>query len=341
MLLAGIVPGNAAEGGFAESYDAVVAAAAKEDPVRLCTAGLEEEVAPVLAAFHETFPNVPQPVWERCNGVERRERILTEYAAGQVMTDVFEASDDLMQRIEDSDFAARPNWALFDGTPLEIPKDSHNEEFVAGGALSPVLVYNTKLLSEAEAPKSFEDCADPKWKGQLMVDVRPVSFTPFIKLWGEEKLRAWAKGVAANDPMWTRSSAAFAQLASGEKKFHCGFNLAGFLRAQEGGAKDIAFRFATETPVKLAQIMMVAKDTPSPNGALLLTAFWASKPGQLKAAEGNPGYGSPYLEGTWKYDAVKKAGDIKLFQAGWDNYKYADTATSMMVEEWGFPQPTK
>jgi iron(III) transport system substrate-binding protein len=341
-LLSGVclsLPVQAA-GEFADSYDAIVAAAAKEAPVHVCTAGLEPEVTPVLKGFAQMFPDVPPPVWERCNGVERRERILTEYAAGQPTVDVFEPSTDLFQRVVDSGFALTPDWSVFNGTPLEIEKGNINGAFVAAGSRSPVIVYNTDLVSANEAPKSFADCADPKWHGQLMVDVRPIEFTPFLTIWGEERLRQWAKGVAANKPMWTRSSSSFALLAQGERKFQCAFNLAGYLRAVEGGAKNLAYRFSEETPTIFTLTKMIATGTHSPNAALLLSAYWASKPGQIEAAEGNPGYGSPFIEGTWKQQELAKATGVKLINVGWDDTKTADKATAMIVEEWGFPKPT-
>ncbi len=55
------------------------------------------------------------------------------------------------------------------------------------------VIYNTNLVKPADAPKSYEDLLDPKWKGRIAM---PRSATPFIfltKIMSEDKAADFAK----------------------------------------------------------------------------------------------------------------------------------------------------
>ncbi len=48
--------------------------------------------------------------------------------------------------------------------------------------------YNTRLISSREAPKTWQDLIDPKWKGRLGMDTKPIYwFAGMLKLMGEKK----------------------------------------------------------------------------------------------------------------------------------------------------------
>lgn len=73
--------------------------------------------------------------------------------------------------------------------------------------------YNTSLVKQEEAPKSFSDLLDPKWKGKMSLDTRPNRFIPaLLKEWGEERAMGYLKKLAAQDPTLVRGHTAAAQL---------------------------------------------------------------------------------------------------------------------------------
>src|SRR5207344_1692048 len=62
---------------------------------------------------------------------------------------------------------------------------------------------NKEKVAAADAPKSYEDLADPKWKGKLLIGASGHIYNQslvgsLLAADGPEKTEAWAKGVAAN-----------------------------------------------------------------------------------------------------------------------------------------------
>ena len=66
-----------------------------------------------------------------------------------------------------------------------------------------VIVFNKEKMQAAAAPQNYEDLADPKWKGKVLIrssgNIYNQSLTgSILAADGPEKTEAWAKGVAAN-----------------------------------------------------------------------------------------------------------------------------------------------
>ena len=66
-----------------------------------------------------------------------------------------------------------------------------------------IFVFNKEKMQAAAAPQNYEDLADPKWKGKILIrssgNIYNQSLTgSVLAADGLEKTEAWAKGVAAN-----------------------------------------------------------------------------------------------------------------------------------------------
>ena len=66
-----------------------------------------------------------------------------------------------------------------------------------------VVLFNKEKLTASTAPQNYEDLADPKWKGKLLVRSSGHIYNQslvgsLLAALGLEKTEAWAKGVAAN-----------------------------------------------------------------------------------------------------------------------------------------------
>jgi iron(III) transport system substrate-binding protein len=101
----------------------------------------------------------------------------------------------------------------------EYPADFLNKS-TATVAYNPwILAYNTDLVKEGEAPTSFKDLADPKYKDAVCMPNPEVALA-YIEIWdrvraefGEDTLA----GVAANNPkIYESAAAAAAALGAGE-----------------------------------------------------------------------------------------------------------------------------
>lgn len=81
-----------------------------------------------------------------------------------------------------------------------------------------VLGYNTKLISEKEAPKRWEGLVDPKWKGKTSIDREEYPwYAALLEAWGREKSEKYMKALAQQDIQWRKGHTLIAQLmAAGE-----------------------------------------------------------------------------------------------------------------------------
>jgi iron(III) transport system substrate-binding protein len=115
-------------------------------------------------------------------------RLLTEERAGKHQADVVWLQFHQVSALERDGMLARyvalEDAALPDG--LKVPGQWRS----LGNRLFHIM-YNTKLVSEKDAPKSWEDLLDPKWKGKLILDA--ASYNWFVGCWTTwEKRRAWS-----------------------------------------------------------------------------------------------------------------------------------------------------
>lgn len=340
-----------ADAGFESSYDAIVAAAENEPPLHFCQTFSREEWQQFISGFEEMFPNIKRIETSECNGTSPRERVIVEWQAERYDVDLMNVGSDFLERLEDEDIGAVPDWSVFDGTPLEIhPNDiAFGGRVVGVGSSTNAIVFNPALVSREDLPQTFEECADPEYKGQFMVDIRPgTRFALMVQFLGEEGVTEWAKGIAANEPLWARSSAPITvALLQGERPFVCGVQihgpLRGFVEAAPGGvwADDAPLDFIvpadhTNSPGYVSPV--VAKYPNAPNTALLLVAYAASNPQAIDAV--NPGYGSPNVKGSWKAEYFANAGIEPNWppEGPWAVSEYAERAAELILEAWGHPQ---
>src|SRR6185369_6335672 len=76
------------------------------------------------------------------------------------------------------------------------------------------LIYDPTVIPEAEAPRSFKDLANPRWRGKFMLWQYPSAYIPWVVKLGREEtlaaLRAAVQNGATADTFaneWTRFAA--------------------------------------------------------------------------------------------------------------------------------------
>jgi iron(III) transport system substrate-binding protein len=338
---------NAAE--FKKTYDEIVEAAKSEPPVQWCTGMGPDESQPVVDGFVELFPDVPEPNDFECFGEQATQRVVSEWEAGAPQVDVLNVDTEILEKLEQEDSTHVQDWSVFDGTPVEVDSRylSYNGRFFNIGTNHRVIWFNPNIISREEAPKSFEECADPKYKGILAMDVRPTFFEMMEEAggpWSDEELREWAAGIAANEPLWTRGGAQNYQvLASGERGLNCGQQLHNLFRGDRTDPNDpnavVQAIIPKQVIVRGYQTTAIAPEPLAPNAAILFGAFLASDNGQAAIADANPGYASPFVEGSLSNKLIEEAGAEILHQPPEVIAKVADKLNEIVLSEWGFPTP--
>ncbi len=121
-----------------------------------------ERFKPVIDAFREKFPEVELKVLTLA-GPSVPPRIIVESQAGKVSMDVAMMQFDSVQAVIERDFAVGGiDWSKL--TNLLPGQSMLGGRFITLYETPESIVYNTKLVKAEEAPKSYEDLLDPKWR---------------------------------------------------------------------------------------------------------------------------------------------------------------------------------
>ena len=172
-----------------ETTPAMVAAAEKEGKV-VWYASVDVKVAEALAkAFKEKYPKIEVDV-ERSGSERIFQRVNQEAQSGIKNADVVNSSDA-------SHFLFWKQQKLLAAhTPPDAKKfdakyrDPDGMYHTVRASLS-VAGYNTNLVKEAEAPKSYADMLDPKWKGKMAKSHPGYSGTALTGTYAITKVLGW------------------------------------------------------------------------------------------------------------------------------------------------------
>jgi iron(III) transport system substrate-binding protein len=157
--------GAAPEAG--EVAPALVAAAEKEGAVTFVTAADIALAQKIANAFEAKYPAIK--VAAERNGSERIfQRLDQEYASGIYRVDVVDSADAAHFIVW-----KRNGW-LAPYVPAEVarhwPEDERDPDgmFQTFRASLSIMGMNTRLVRPEDAPKSYQDLLDPKWRGKLV-----------------------------------------------------------------------------------------------------------------------------------------------------------------------------
>jgi iron(III) transport system substrate-binding protein len=236
-----------------------------------------EDVKAIFSAFNKRYPFIKTDSF-RAGSAALFNRILNEARAGKVFFDVVAirglethqlVKAGFLQPYVSPESAAYPagfkdakgHWVDF--------FDSYN-----------VIGYNTKLVSRDQAPKSWEDLLDPKWKGKIALDEENYSwFGALTQKWGREKTQRYMRALAKQEIQLRNGQTLIAQLmAAGE--FAVAMVLAHRIeKMKEQGAPVEWVTTLDPITAALHPIGLAAK-APHPNAAKLFVDFILSKEGQ-------------------------------------------------------------
>ena len=148
------------------------------------------------------------------------------------------------------------------------------------------VAYNTKLVPADQAPKTFEDLLDPKWKGKLSWRIGTSSGTPLFIMnlrlaWGEEKAMAYFKKLKEQQVINFGSGSARTlvdRVMAGEYPIALNIFAHHPLISAAKGA-PVASQLM-EPVASTTATMVVPKGVKHPFATMLLTDFILSKEGQ-------------------------------------------------------------
>ena len=145
-----------------------------------------------------------------------------------------------------------------------------------------VIMYNKKLVSEAEKPKAWKDVLDPKWKGKVAYADASKSGSSYtllvtwLTLYGKNEA-GWkfVEDLLRQCKVLPKSSMTYQGVANGEYPIGLTFEQAAF-EYLKGGA-PIGLIYPSEGTAITLDGSAIIKNAPHPNAAKLFLDFTVSK----------------------------------------------------------------
>ncbi len=262
---------------LAQSSPGIVEGAKREGRLVYYTVLTLPESQALVAAFEKKYPFVKTELF-RLEGDKMRAKIITEARAGRTSVDVT------------SNSITNTGLLIRDG--MLAPYKSQQRERIWPGLKDHdgfwtslyvrlyVIAYNTKLISERDAPRDWWDLLDSKWKGKKIgLDEEIELYGALVIRWGKDKAKKLFQGLAAQDPLERRGHTLIAQMmAAGE--FPVTIAYGNRIEDMKGKGAPVDWASTADPVVVSPSVIGMFAHAPHPNAAQLFIDFVLSREGQ-------------------------------------------------------------
>jgi iron(III) transport system substrate-binding protein len=204
---------------------------------------------------------------------------ITEFEAGKFMADVVQGPLPVLEILKERGMLAKYSSKVTAGYPEWTRKDGIIQLF---GIEYIGIIYNKERVKAAEAPRRYQDLADPKWRDKIVMPNPSNHATTIAFLIGlrdhvfktEAEWRKFLQGLAANRPMFVASLGPTpAPIASGEKVI--GLSMPKYIVTMAPAPLDWA---RLQDPLMgTPRAIAVASKAPNPNAARAFVDYWLSE----------------------------------------------------------------
>jgi iron(III) transport system substrate-binding protein len=262
---------------------ALEAAARKEGSVTWYTGLIVNQIArPLAEAFEAKYPGITVH-FSRASNTDTTVKLLNEARAHRVQADVFDVTSGIHPLLDAHLVAAYPPRAA-EHYPAVL-KDPQGY-WTGTNLYFLTLAYNTNLVKPQEAPHTFAELLDPRWKGQmawtaeLAIQGPPGFIFNVLSVMGPDKGMDYLRQFARQNPVAVAASprSVLDQVISGE--YSIALQMYNHHVAISAAAGAPVAWVKLEPLVALFGVMGVMKDAPHPNAARLFIEFVLSEDGQ-------------------------------------------------------------
>lgn len=236
------------------------------------------DVKALADGFKQAYPKIDIQYY-RGNDASLMEKISTEARTGKPLVDVISITGFYGHFLK-----KRGMLEAYDSPERKFFRDVYKDAQAFWTSIYTtyaVFGYNTRLVSKASVPKSYQDLLQPEWKGQIGMEARPYEWfaTTMKNMGGEEKGLDLMRRLAQQQPQPRSGRTLIAQLvAAGEFKASVTVYSQSYEILKQSGAP------ADWTPLDPVYASVhptgIAAKAPHPNAARLLMDFLLSKKGQ-------------------------------------------------------------
>jgi iron(III) transport system substrate-binding protein len=259
---------------------ALIDAAKKEGQVVYYTSTDLPVAEKVAKAFEAKYPGIA--VRTERTGAERVfQRIGQEYSSNIHAVDVVNSSDAAHFIVWKRDGILLP-YVPEDVAKYPVEHRDPDGQFASFRVWLSIIAYNTNLVKADDAPKSFADLLDPKWKGKIVKAHPGYSGTIMTATYQMQRDLGWTffEQLAKQNIMQVQSSAdPPKKLDLGERAVMADGNEYNIFQMKEAG-RPVEPVYATEGSPLIIGPNGVFKGSPNPNAAKLFQSFCLSREAQ-------------------------------------------------------------
>jgi iron(III) transport system substrate-binding protein len=264
--------------GFSTCAD--VAAAEREGALVVYTPDVEQGTSKMLEAFQALFPKI-KTNYVRLQTGALYAKVQAERQARTYVTDVLNLSDIGLV----FDFEKRNGYQRYVSPEMSAYKPeykSHPEGNWTWGSINVGgIAYNPKVVPPDQAPKSWEDLLDSKWKGSLNVKTSNSGLQHFVWYMLTKELGAefWQKLAQQEPRAFDSYVQQFDRLVNGQDKVAESAQYSGFLEFKRKGA-PLEFVLPARGVPAGPEVWGIVDNAPHPNAARLFLDWFLAPVGQ-------------------------------------------------------------
>jgi iron(III) transport system substrate-binding protein len=274
-----------------QPLDEVIAAAKKEGRVVWYESVEPDAAKALMAAFEAKYAPI-KITYVEVGGSARVARVTQESRAGGPTADMTTGSVTNVMNLAERDLLRAIDWKALGADPALAP----NNYMLETAATVHVTLINTNKIAKADAPVTYDDYVDKKWKGQVGAWVNPSGLRTISISWGENGALDYGKKLAANDLRLFQNPQSLSEaVGAGERAIGL---FIPYHTARPTVLRGAPVELTWPEPVPISSVYgYVPKAGKNPNaGKLLLLWLASTEGGQL--LEKVTGRGSPSVAGT-------------------------------------------
>jgi len=310
LVMASLLLALVSSAAAAAAQDARLEAAKKEGKVVWYTSLALSSSEKVAKLFETAYPGVKVEV-QRTGSQRILQRMMQELSSNIRNVDVVHTSD------AGHYVLLKEKKLLMQYAPAGVEafgagfKDRDGYHFGLRATVN-VIAYNTKAVPAAEAPRTWKDLLDPKWRGKLVTAHPGYSGVIATHVLALVHLHGWDyfKALALNKPMLVQSAVdPSGVVASGERPVAVDGGDYTFYQAKKKG-NPVEIVYPKEGVPLVVSPTAIAAFSSRPNAAKLFTDFTFTKDVQQVLAD-SEGLYTGHPDVTYPADKPK-LGDLKL-----------------------------
>jgi ABC-type Fe3+ transport system substrate-binding protein len=260
----------------------LVEAAKKEGHVLWYTTLIVDQIVrPLIKQFQQQVPGIDVK-FIRIDSGQQVVRLINEASVGRTQADIWNVIDGATP-LAQKNIAAEFDIASAKGLPSTLV--DANRRWIATNLATRSLAHNTRLIPKEQAPRTYQDLLDPRWKGAFVWNPNAMTgawgfIATVLRHMGEEQGMSYLRQLAKQEivPLPIATRAVLDRVIAGE--YSIGLEMVNAHAAISAGLGAPVRWVPLDATTTTLQIAGVTTAAPHPNAGRLFLDFITSRAGQ-------------------------------------------------------------